>query len=403
MKKNISLLTRDNLFFVILLIWYIFKIGCYGYVGFSHVAILSHLAQYFTFGILLYCCRETFNVRKNGIISLITIDVVVSLVISIVYWNASPYYAIQSQCSPVGLLYMVVYFALQKWNVSSKTVQRVLIALSVIYLLCWGYSLYKMPEMVFGVDRDDNYGEITERGFYRLFIPGNVSAVLSFYFLGIFLYQKKKWGLYAAFGMLIIVILHVGRQMIAWTIVISAIMAFMHYKKKMWHLIVACAFGYIGLMFIAEKIPAVSAMMEMSKEQGENMDDDIRTEASLYFLFDYPHNIVTSLFGNGTPVHNSELSHKDDVAKSKGYYQTDVGFFAMFCNYGIIAVVLFGLLLVRVAKMRVEPEYNYLKYYFFYAYGTYLMSQSLTSSIFTVMMAYYVVEKSANNIKRNQS
>ena len=108
---------------------------------------------------------------------------------------------------------------------------------------------------------------------------------------------------------------------------------------------------------------------------------------------------MTSLFGNGAPVRDTELYKIDQIGNMHGYYHTDVGFFSMFCNYGIVTVILFGLLLVRVAKLKVEQEYRYLKYYIFYIYGTYLMSQSLTISIFTFMMAYYILETSAYKLK----
>lgn len=399
MKRSFSIFKRDNIFFFIFLFWYIFKIAFYQYVRFSQSYIFSRLAEFMAVGFMCYCIGDILKIQKYRLISLITIEVIITFFISIIYWGASPFYAIQAQGSSIGLLYVVVFFALRKWNVSPKVVQNVLITLAVIYLLCWIYSLYKMPEMVFGIDRDDKYGEITERGFYRLFIPGNVSAVLSFYFLGAFLYKQKKWGLYLAFLMLLIVVLHVGRQMIIWTIIISAIMIFMVYRKKIMHLIIAIFVGYCGLLYIADKIPAVSSMMEMSKDQGENIDDDIRTKAVNYFVYEYPHNIVTTLFGNGAPVRDTELYKIDQIGNMHGYYHTDVGFFSMFCNYGIVTVILFGLLLVRVAKLKVEQEYRYLKYYIFYIYGTYLMSQSLTISIFTFMMAYYILETSAYKLK----
>lgn len=395
---------KGVILFFVLLFWYIFKISFYEYVGFPQAVKLSKIAIYLSAGMFLYCIGDILRIKKHKCISLIAINVVLTSFISIVLWGASPYYTIQAQSTSVGLLYIIVYFMLRKWNVEKTTVEKVLITLSFIYLLCWGYSLYKMPELIFGIDRDNNYGEMTERGFYRLFIPGNTSSVLSFYFLGIFLNNKKKiWGLLLAFGMLLIVILHVGRQMIIWTVVISFIMVFIHYRKKIIYLFFALIIGYIGLRLTAEKLPMVSSMIEITSEQGQNAENDIRVEAAEYFIFDYPHNLVTSIIGNGVPVHKTELSSIEKRAIRKGYYLTDVGFLAMYCNYGLITIILFILLLIKVIRLKVEPRYEYLKYYIYFVYGTYLMSQTLTSSVFTLMMAYYVLEKSALDFKKTTS
>lgn len=392
---------RNIIFFFILLFWFIFKIGVYRYVGFPQAVKLSIIVKFLSAGMFLFCIKDILRIKKYKYTSLIAINVILSFLISIFLWDASPYYSVQAQGTSVGLLYIIVYFALRKWKVEKMTVQYVLITLSIIYLLCWGYSLYKMPEMVFGIDRDNNYGEIVEeRGFYRLFIPGNISPILSFYFLGIFLNKKKKWGLFLFLVMLLIVILHVGRQIIIWTVIISSIMIFVHYRKSIVYFLFSIILGYISLQFIAEEVPAVSAMIELTDEQGKYFEKDIRVKASKYFIFDYPHNFVTTMLGNGVPAVGSELYRIEQHAVRKGYYQTDVGFIAMYCNYGIITIILFVLLLIKVIRLKVEPNYEYLKYYIYFLYGTYLMSQALTSSIFTLMMAYYVLEKSAKDYKK---
>lgn len=402
MKIDFSFKKRNVFLFFVLLFWFVGKIEFYQYVGFSQANNISKIVTYLSAALYVFYMGDILRIKEHKYVSLIAIEVIVSSFISIVLWDASPYYVVQAQGTSVGLLYVIVFFALRKMNAGKTTVQNVLIALSIIYLLCWAYSLYKIPELVFGVDRDDNYGEMTDRGFYRFFIPGNVSAILSFYFLGIFLYKRKRWGLFLAFGMLLVVILHVGRQMIVWTIIISIIMAFMRYRKKLTYLVLATTVGYIGLMFVAKEIPAVSAMYEMSKDQGNDFENDIRMEASKYFIFDYPHNPITSVLGNGVPTRGTELLKIEQIGAKRGYFQTDVGFIAMYCNYGVLTIILFLLLLIRIVKMKVEPDCLYLKYYIFFVYGAYLMSQALTVNIFTVMMAYYVLEKSAIDLKSRQ-
>ena len=386
---------RDYLLFFVVLIWYVVSIQFYKYVGFPDYSKYSHFAELFAAFMFILCYKDVVDTKKNGYVSYIAIGVMLSFLMSIVFWNASPFYELQAQGSDVGLLYVVVYFVLRRWNINSKTVECVLLTLSIIYLFCWLYSLYKMPELIFGFDRDDEYGEITKRGFFRVFIPGNLNSFFCLYLLGKFLEEKKKWCLLLAFVMLVVIILHVSRQVIIWTVISSLIMVFMKYRQSIFKIILSGVLGFFAFYYVISEIPAVSAMVEISEKQGDNIEDDIRVEATEYFIFQYPHNIITSFCGNGTPARGSELYGIVKRGESKGYFQTDVGFFAMYCNYGLWGVVFCLLLLWRVIKLKVTPRYNYLKYYIYYSYGVYLMSQGLTSQFFVVMMVYYVLEKAS--------
>lgn len=397
MFKNYFTNRREFILFFVVIIWYVVSIQFYKYVGFPNAVTYSHLAKLFAAFMLIVCFNDIINTKRNGYVSYIAIGMIISFFISVIYWYASPFYELQAQGSEVGLLYVVVFFTLRKWNIGINTVEHVLLALSIIYLMCWLYSLYIMPEMVFGFDRDDNYGEITNRGFYRLFIPGNLTPFLCLYFLGKFLEKKKKICLLLTFGMFIVIILHVARQVIIWTLIAALLMIYMKYRKNLFKILLAATIGCLALYYVITEIPAVKAMVELSEDQSDNFEDDIRVEATEYFIFDYPHNVFTSIFGNGTPARDTELQIIEQRGIAKGYYQTDVGFFAMYCNYGLWGVVFCFLLLWRVIKLNVDPKYEYLKYYIYYSYGVYLMSQGLTVHFFPVMMAYYILEKSSNN------
>lgn len=397
MFKNYFTNRREFILFFVVIIWYVVSIQFYKYVGFPNAATYSHLAELFAAFMLIVCLNDIINTKRNGYVSYIAIGMIISFFISVIYWYASPFYELQAQGSEVGLLYVVVFFSLRKWNIGINTVEHVLLTLSIIYLICWLYSLYIMPEMVFGFDRDDNYGEITNRGFYRLFIPGNLTPFLCLYFLGKFLEKKKKICLLLSFGMFNVIILHVGRQMIIWTLIAALLMIYMKYRKNLFKILLAATLGCSAFYYVITEIPAVKAMVELSEDQSDNFEDDIRVKATEYFIFDYPHNVFTSIFGNGTPARYTELHKIEKRGTAKGYYQTDVGFFAMYCNYGLWGVVFCFLLLWRVIKLNVDPKYEYLKYYIYYSYGVYLMSQGLTVHFFPVMMAYYILEKSSDN------
>ena len=363
MLKNYFTNRREFILFFVVIIWYVVSIQFYMYVGFPNAATYSHLAELFAAFMLIVCYNDIINTKRNGYVSYIAIGMIISFFISVIYWNASPFYELQAQGTEIGLLYVVVFFSLRKWNIGLNVVEHVLLTLSIIYLMCWLYSLYILPEMIFGFDRDNNYGEITDRGFYRLFIPGNLTPFLCLYFLGKFIEKKKKICLLLTFVMFIVIILHVGRQMIIWTLIAALLMIYMKYRKNLFKILLAATLGCFAFYYVITEIPAVKAMVELSEDQSDNFEDDIRVEATEYFIFDYPHNVFSSIFGNGIPARDTELQIIEHRGNAKGYYLTDVVFFAMYCNYGLWGVAFCFLLLWRIIKLNVDPKYEYLKYY----------------------------------------
>ena len=45
------------------------------------------------------CAKDVFDVKRNGYISYVAIGVIISFVISIVYWGASPFRALRHRIS----------------------------------------------------------------------------------------------------------------------------------------------------------------------------------------------------------------------------------------------------------------------------------------------------------------
>jgi len=75
----------------------------------------------------------------------------------------------------------------------------------------------------------------------------------------------------------------------------------------------------------------------------------------------------------------------------------------MYCNYGLWGIVCSFFLILRVIRLKVEPQYEYFKYYIYCIFGTYFMSQALTASIFTLMLSYYVLERSAIDVQSDNN
>jgi len=74
---------------------------------------------------------------------------------------------------------------------------------------------------------------------------------------------------------------------------------------------------------------------------------------------------LSYIFGNGASSARSEYSNKLGMISSKyGYFLSDIGILGNYIKYGILFVLgVFGIL-YKSFKIKIQPEYNYIKYFY---------------------------------------
>lgn len=297
----------------------------------------------------------------------------------------------------------IPFFLLKKFNIKNRDAESFLLFFAFLYIFLWGIAIYNIPQLIFGQNLSGDLSNI-DRGFFRLWIPDKEHfPILLYFFLGKFLLEKKYYYAMFSFVILIVVILHVGRQMIIWTIISAVIMFIFMSKQHKIRLLLGFAILYILGQWIFTNIEGISLMLNMTQKQTSAIGEDIRTLAIKHFLFEFPNNPLTMIFGNGIPCEGTELRTYINSAFKKGYFLEDVGFVGMYIRYGLWMVVLMLLLLIKTFRLRTDNQYVYLKFYILYIYGTYLLGHALTTDIFYVMIAYYIlVNSNKKTIKSEQ-
>lgn len=348
--------------------------------------------------IYIYMFFKSFTIYGNTYYRIelyIALSTFITYLFSIIMYGQSPT-IISAYLIPFSF---VPYFFLVKTNADTKTLEKVLVTISVLYIFCWFYQVSQIPHIVFG-ERDDAIEN--DRGFARFYIATKEHLpFLIFYFLSC--YTKRNGFLYVVLAFLVfcVVIFHVGRQMIVWS-GLMAIAYIIYMNKKNAKKIIAFAIvGGVAFFIITAHFTILNDLIAVTENSNGGINEfgmgNIRFEAMSKFISDFNTNILSILFGSGYAAAGTSLYSKNIWFENQGYYISDVGFVGLYVRQGLVTVILYSVLLFKVLfKCKVPKEYLYLKFYIGYMVLSYLGSHSLTSNLMFVMFAIYILKTSVN-------
>lgn len=371
---------------------------CYFYSNlqgyFFLMAILSLLLLLY----MTYVGKEYMFNRNFRIESMIIVSIVLTYLFSI----SRDKFTLPT--AYINYLSFFVLFYLYKKRPSLSTIENVLAISAVIYLFCWLFQVYEMPQIVFGDPEGYNVGN-DDRGFYRFYIETKEHfPFLVFYFLSLYNRFSKPIYLFIAFLSMVIVIMHVSRQMAFWTMVFSIIYYFYtnnhRFFNNIYFYLSVVLFSYVILNYSQTFLSLIDLTLHGVGDNEASLDN-IRISAMSYYIADGCKSLDTFLFGNGIPVVSSNLyAHLKAIEFTKGYILADIGYVALFWGLGFVALVLYAFLFYRTLLKKTSKRYLYLKFYLAYMLVSYIGSHSLTSNLVFIYLALYVIKYDSLSINR---
>ena len=326
------------------------------------ISIPQPIYKFIFYGLsLLFMLGAT--IKKRGLI-FFDIAFVILFVCQIISVYNAYYYS--GQAFSVGFVAMlqnaayILYPFLRKSDISLKSIAKIIKLFAICYMIisvvnrALGFPL-------FGKDMFD-----AERGGVRYIIPGIHWVVLFLYSkVNDFSIRKRKADGLWILACLISLLLSLTRQVI----LVSLMMSFFIYmrnvsfKKK----VIVVVFSALIALFVLPKIGLVQALINKTiqdiEAQGEY--DNIRIVAFLYFAFDYPRSTQEVLFGCGIPSFGKSkygLEYINTTSTLK-VFREDVGWAGFYYNFGIVSVAILLLIFLMALRMKLPPNYLYLKYY----------------------------------------
>ena len=394
--KQLRYFSKEVLF---LIFYALMRNHLFEYIGFENWSNLLFLGDLFCLLFVLVYSHSFINPRSSGYPALIFYGLCITFMVSLFLWPSKINDSLRTFLPIFGIS---IYFYLKRANVSAKEAEFSLIIMAILYLICWIIAIYSLPDYVFGQNREiENYESIDIRGFFRFWIPDRTHyPFLIFYFMGGFLMSHKNKYLLGIIIVMVVIVLHVGRQSIFWSFALVMLFYLSVNRKHLLLISIICILTYLGLSYLIENIDILDKMISITSDQMSDAKSNVRYGAFYYYIFDYPHNILSIIFGNGEPVYGSTLWAIFQKAASNGWHLQDIGYLGTYCNYGIWMVIILMLMLVRIISIRVEDKYQYLKFYIYYEYCCHLLGHSLTTDIYYVIIAYYILELSSSRIKK---
>lgn len=301
---------------------------------------------------------DSFRFKKNFtfMIVLIFISVIFSMYLALNQHDQSILLSLYEQRN---IYYYLVYFLLHLIKVNPKDLKRIIIILGLIYVLFYFLQIVLFPFEIF----ETEIGE--SRGTLRIFLPGITFLMISYYYaLQKFLESNKFPYFLLIILTLVIIILLGGRSLLAITVFVTVINLIMAKRIKsrvlIYFLIVASAviiyfaFSNIFLKLIEET--------ETTQKLGSSY---VRIRALKFFFQNLFPNFWTYLFGNGVVSGRSEYGEMMMLYNMKyGFYLVDIGIFGNYINFGLIFVAgVFGLLW-KIFKIKIQKEYQFIKFFF---------------------------------------
>lgn len=244
------------------------------------------------------------------------------------------------------------------------------------------------------VGEDDLEGA---RGIMRVRVPGMmITYFWGFWSLGKYLSSEKK--IYLLFFLITAIqsLLEVSRQHIFVYIILSSLLLL--YRLSIFKKILFVGFLVSLFTFALPHIKIYQALVEVTETQEyktNGFKDDIRLQATKFYIEQFPQSNYTRVMGNGLYHSESEYGRRVFyVMKNFGFILADIGFVGIYIYFGIVGLIFYAYLLYRTIKVPIHSEYSSLKYFVYFLFLTNIFSNSFQGSTIILPITLYIIYSS---------
>ena len=339
------------------------------------------------------------NMRFERGIKFTLFAIIFSIIPALLSWDQP---IITTLIATLPYLGYFFYYFLVTYKPDINKLEKFIVNLGLFCVVLSVIAVLIYPTILYGADKEDE--NIMDRGFARITI-----GCSGFIFLAFFLcvnkykeYRQRKW-LLLSFFLLIGIFLGLSRQTIIGSLLIVAIYGLIQIKNNFKRILLIG--GLTAGIFLFLNLPFVKNLIELTQDQSQNYKDNIRVLSGNYFLTNFSPDLLTTVFGNGEAALNkSSYGNKMADLKDSGFYQSDVGFIGFYSKFGIIAILAWVFIFIRMITFKLKPEYLYVKLYLFLNLITGVTSSQIFNVDYmsSICIALYIAEY-AGKFQRRRS
>lgn len=356
--------------------------------------------------------RDLLKTNIQGVVAKIIVMFFASAFWAYVFWDQSlfdSYFAIFSVFSG-GMMPLVFFFIFQKYDFSQEDAIRCIVICGILYTICLLVGLLTIPDPFFGFSAVDDVekayeSSLDQRGVIRLNIPGaDFVVMLIFFILSYFRKQKKYYCL--LIPLFVVLILRGTRTPFFCATLIGIIYVILKVKNRflvgmLLLLTYLSLFAASDALFKSETDNVIGKYVQLTNKQIENNNkrNDIRVEMAKYMMSKFNTSSLAYITGNGVPGRQGNYSKTMmDLGEYKGYYVVDVAFVQIFVYFGLVGLILYTLLIIKVVKTKIPEKYDFAKLYIYYLVLIMPTNCSIVSmSSFMFAIALYIINVSKHS------
>jgi hypothetical protein len=257
-----------------------------------------------------------------------------------------------------SMYFYLFYFFLHVLRVKPDELERMIIIVGLIYVFIYFFQYIIYPRIFFGGRASE------ERGTVRLFIPGSSFAGFAYYlFLQRGFTSKQKIYFVLCLIILAVPLLQGTRSSILTVLLGTLIFIIMSKQVKSKLVVLFLMVASAALVFLVFQ-DIIMNLIEVSKTQASQEDDDIRVRSAKFFLYEFSPTPLNFWIGNGESHGAAAYGMKVYFYKVNfGFYQSDIGILGEYSKYGVLWVICVFLILRKFLVTRIAPRYAYIKYW----------------------------------------
>jgi hypothetical protein len=346
---------------------------------------------------MIYWKRYFYRKKFSVGIGLILAGTILSIVSAYLFHHQSPALTVWAQ---KGLFFYLFYNVLHMFRVSDKKLIELISLMGIIFAVCYLLQYVAFPKIIFNVRQG------MDRGAIRIFLPGS-SFMYTAYFISFqyVLYKKNMKHILLVLLYLTIVVFTGTRNTMAMVALVSFLGIIISKKVKSKHVLLLLFIGCgISVFFVFYEM--FMGLIEMSFEQTDNAEEDVRAKATEFFLTTFMPNKACYILGNGM-YHGAAAYGRQVMGYMAlyGYYMGDIGFIGEYVKYGAIFVL--GVLVSFIKWFSVKPsiKHTFIRYVlFFYVLSLFFGGGwAYEPSIVILCCMFYLLDISKINVEQSDS
>lgn len=286
------------------------------------------------------------------------------------------------------VLFYLLYFFVHFYKVPVKFVLQLIVftGLFVAVLFIVQYIMYPVKLM--------DIKAFVERGTIRMFVPGMICTIVSyFYFLNQF-FEKHKISLMLLSLLCLSIFILQGTRSYIFTLFLLTMLYLLFTKriKAKFLIMLVVSMAVVMVFFLFREI--FTELTKVSNSQAGNISQNVRVKAAKFFLTDFMPGSWAYIFGNGSAAPGSSYFQKWIYYIIKyGYYITDIGVIGDYVKYGVLFTISGLIMLGKSLTFKVSPAYNFLKYYIVSQCFTLLTGYGILSGVdINIVLILYVFD-----------